>query len=295
MDKTVTDILKEAAKDVLTDEVLKDIETSFNAAVDSKVKIHVEKALLEQDADYSAKLEKLIEAIDADHTKKLEKVVEALDADRAEKLKAVVEKYSKNVNDEASSFKSDLVNSISNYLELYLDEKVPSSSINEAVNNKRAMGMITSLRSALAVDMALAKESIKEAVVDGKNQISEAAEQLKAANTKVDDLTKELNKLRSELTLEKSIVNLPDEKKSYMKKLLGGKSAQFIKENFDYTLGLFEKTEEERINNLKSEALNQTVADKVDSPAATVVTESVSTNTDADPSFNAYMSELKKY
>lgn len=295
MEKTVTDILKEAAKDVLTDEVLKEIETSFNTAVDTKVKLHVEKALLEQDADYSSKLEKLMEAVDSDHTKKLEKVVEALDADRAEKLKTVIEKYEKTVKDEADKFKTELVGNISNYLELYLDEKIPSTSINEAVNNKRAMNMVSSLRSALAVDMALAKESIKDAVVDGKNQINEAAEQLKAANAKVDDLTKELSKLKSELTLEKNIVNLPEEKKTYMRKLLGGKSAQFIKENFDYTLGLFDKTEEERITNLKSEALNQTVADKVDSPSA-VLTESVATAAnDSDPAFNAYMSELKKY
>jgi formate dehydrogenase maturation protein FdhE len=90
MEKTITDTLKEATKDILTEDVLKEIETAFNASVDQKVKIHVEKALMEQDEDYSKKLEKLVEAIDTDHTAKLDKVVEALDADRAEKLKQVV-------------------------------------------------------------------------------------------------------------------------------------------------------------------------------------------------------------
>jgi len=295
MEKTITDVLKEATKDILTDDVLKELEATFNSAVDSKVKIHVEKALLEQDADYSQKLEKLIEAIDTDHTNKLNKVVETLDADRTAKLKAVVERYESTINGEAKNFKEDLVNNISKYLELYLDEKVPSTEINEAANNKKAEKMVEALRNSLAVDLALSKDSIKEAVVDGKNRLNEAAEQLKASNANVEALNKELATLKAELTLEKKLENLPEEKKTHLKKLLAGKSAEYINENFNYTLGLFDKTEEERIDSLKQEAVNEAVAARVDSPAAAVVSESVESPSPADPSFNAYMSELKKY
>ena len=63
MEKTITDTLKEATKDILTEDVLKEIETAFNASVDQKVKIHVEKALMEQDEDYSKKLEKLVDIV----------------------------------------------------------------------------------------------------------------------------------------------------------------------------------------------------------------------------------------
>lgn len=295
MEKTITDVLKEATKDILTEDVLKELEATFNSAVDSKVKIHVEKALLEQDADYSQKLEKLIEAIDTDHTNKLNKVVETLDADRAAKLKSVIEKYESIINGEAKNFKEDLVNNISKYLELYLDEKVPSAQISEAVNNKKAEKMVEALRSSLAVDLALSKDSIKEAVVDGKNRLNEAAEQLKASNAQVEALNKELATIKAELTLEKKLENLPEEKKTHLKKLLAGKTAEYINENFDYTLGLFDKTEEERIDSLKQEAVNEAVAARVDSPAAAVVSESVEAPSPADPSFNAYMSELKKY
>lgn len=294
MDKSLSDVLKEATKDILTEDVLKELETTFKSAVDSKVKIHVEKALLEQDADYSQKLEKLVEAIDADHTNKLNKVVEALDADRTAKLKAVIEKYENTINNEAKTFKEELVNNISKYLELYLDEKIPSAQVTEAVNNKRAEKMVEALRSTLAVDLALSKESIKEAVVDGKNRLNEAAEQLKASNAKIEELNKELSDLKSKLTLENKLSNLPEEKKAHMKKLLAGKPVEYINENFDYTLGLFDKTEEERINSLKEEAVNESVAARVDSPAV-AVNESVQAVNPDDPSFNAYMSELKKY
>ncbi|NBW57916.1 hypothetical protein EBR43_09105, partial [bacterium] len=128
--------------------------------------------------DTLKELEKLVEAIDTDHTTKLNRVVEALDADRAEKLKAVIEKYEKAINEEAKNFKDTLVESISKYLEAYLDEKLPLAEVADAVKNKKALNLLNNIREALAVDMALAKESIKEAVVDGKNKIDEAAKQL---------------------------------------------------------------------------------------------------------------------
>ena len=56
----ITDTLRAATKDILTEDVLKEIEDSFNTSVDEKVKLHVEKALLEQDDDYAKKLLMLI-------------------------------------------------------------------------------------------------------------------------------------------------------------------------------------------------------------------------------------------
>ncbi|NBP02512.1 MAG: hypothetical protein EBU90_20815 [Proteobacteria bacterium] len=289
----ITETLKAATKDILTEDVLKEIENAFNATVTEKVNIHVKKALTEQDADYSAKLEKLVEAIDTDHTNKLNKVVEALDADRAEKLKTVIEKYEKALANEAKEFKETLVESISKYLENYLDEKIPASDIETAVKNKKALNVLNNLREALAVDMALAKDSIKEAVVDGKSRLDEAAKQLEASNTKAVALQKELDNVKAELALEKNIQDLEADKKAYMKKMLAGKSAKFITENFKYTLGLYEKTEEERLTGLKEEAVKESVAEKVDRP---VIEESANVETNVvDPAFKNYMSELKKY
>ena len=293
MEKNITDALKEATKDILTEDVLKEIEAAFNTSVNEKVKIHVEKALLEQDQDYTNKLEKLVEAIDADHAEKLNKVVEAIENDRTNKLKAVVEKYEKALNNEAAGFRDTLVESISKYLESYLDEQLPKQDIETAVQNKKALSMLNTLREALSVDLALSKESIKEAVIDGKKQIDEAAKQLEASNNKVTELTNELSKLKAELALEKNIQELDNEKKAYMKKMLSGKSAEFIKENFKYTLGLYDKTEEERLTDLKEEAVKESVSEKVDRP---VVSESVNSKEESiDPSFKNYMSELSKY
>jgi len=77
-----------------------------------------------------------------------------------------------------------------------------------------------------------------------------------------------------------------------MKKMLGHKSPEFIKENFDYTLKLFEKTEEERLANLKTEAVAEAVTTEVDRP---VIEEKAEAPVQDDPTFGLYMKELSKY
>lgn len=291
MSTDIKSILKEATKDLLSEEVLKEIENAFNASVQEKVQLHVTKALTEQDEDYSKKLEHLLEAIDADHTKKLEKVVEAIDVNHADKLKGLVAKYTEALSKEAKTFKDETINNISTYLEAYLDETIPTEEIKDAVKNKRALEVLDQLRSILGVDAALAKESVREAVRDGKRQIEEASKKLEAANKELDTLRAQLASRDAELTLEKKTVGLNPRKKDYISKVMKGKTAQFITENVDYALSLFDKTEKERLQTIKEEAVNDATAAQVDRP---VVEESVESPVDGT-FMNPYLKELSKY
>lgn len=66
--------------------------------------------------------------------------------------------------------------------------------------------------------------------------------------------------------------------------MLSNKPFEYVNENFDYTLKLFEKKEESRLEGLKAEALTETV--KVDR----VIEEKVE-----EKPLQPYMSELSKY
>ena len=72
-----------------------------------------------------------------------------------------------------------------------------------------------------------------------------------------------------------------------------GKSAEFITENVDYAISLFDKTEKERLQNIKDEAVNSTVSTEID-PSA-VVEESVSQEKNDSVFMNPYLKELSKY
>ena len=276
---------EELLKD-LSEESLTKIKEAIEVKVKEKVSIHVEKALTEQDELYSSKLEQLLKAIDTDHSKKLEKVVEAIDTDRAEKLKMVVKKYEQALNNDAASFKAQLVESISDYLESFLEEKIPTADIQEAVRNKKAIAVLESLRNHLAVDAALQKESIKEAILDGKTQISEASQKLESVIQENAQLKSDLDSIKANLLIEQKSARLDESQKKYVRKVMAGKSADFINENFDYTVKLFNKKTNDRLDTLKEEALSEST--KVDF----VIEE----QSEEQPQvLSPYLKELSKY
>jgi hypothetical protein len=291
----ITKLLKEATQGILTDETLGQIQEAFDSAVDERVKIHVEKALTEQDAEYTEKAHQLLEAIDADHSKKLQKVVEALDANNTAKLKTVINKYQSIVNEQATQFKSDLVGKVSDYIDVFIESKIPKKAIAEAVQNKKARIILNNLRESLAIDSALMNDSLKEALLDGKTQITESRKVAEEAKSEVSTLRETLAKAKAALVLEQKTSKLSPKKKEYAQRVFEGKSPKFIVENIDYTLSLFDKKEEERLQTLKEEAFThrQIKQDRVVLEEDT--TEEVHQTEENFGSVSNYLNELSKY
>lgn len=282
----VKNLITEEAKKILSEESLQVIEEAFN----KKLKLTVEAALTAQDDLYSKKLEQLITAIDRDHSGKLKRVVEAVDKNNAGKLIKVVKKYEREIHVEAKKFKNTLVGSISNYLEEFIDEAIPKKAIVEATKNRTAREVLKNLRSVLAVDSALMRESVKPALKDGKDQIDALSQQVADLAKENKVLREGYTKTKTALILETKTAGLPAKKKEYLVRVLGDKTPKFIEENFDYTLKLFDKKERERIDILKEEAFTHRKV-KADAP---VLRESVK-QPDKKEDSNPYLSEMSKY
>ena len=285
----ITDTLKEAAKDVLTEETLEEIQNTFNEQLESKAdersKIAVEAALNEQDEKYAEKLEALLEAIDKDHCRKLKRVVESLDTDRTNKLKRVIKKYQSELNTEAVKLRDAIVESASEYLDSYIDEALPVSSIQEAVDNKKALGILENFRQTLGVDLALANETIREGVVDGKKQLDESNEQLKVTSQQRNTLAEEVAELKKTIFLSEKTKNFDEKKTNFITKTFKGKDLDFIQENFKYTVKMFDKKHTEALDILKEDAIsNSEIKNEVKQE---LTTESTDTK-------NPYVSELSR-
>jgi hypothetical protein len=281
--------LPEQFKD-LSPESIKMIQEAIDSKVKAKVELHVERALAEQDELYSSKLEKLLEALDKNHSEKLTKIVESIDADRFSKMKKVVSKYEKTLNEDAKKFKAKLVESVSVYLDTYINDAIPTKDIQEAMKNKKAIAVLEGLRKTLAIDSAVEKESIKEAVLDGQAQISEASKKLESILAENAQLQKNLQNTQTALLIEQKTATLTEGQKAYIKKVMTGKSVEFIKENFDYTVKLLDRKSAERLESLKEEALT----DRED------VDHVISENTENEGESHAnnlspYLAELGKY
>jgi len=254
-------LLPESVKEVLTEESVQTIEE----AIKDKVTLAVEAALTSQDELYSEKLQELVQAIDKDHSSKLKRIVEAVDKNNADKLVKVIQKYEGELSGSAKEFKNTLVESISDYLEEYVDEAVPAAAILEATQNKTAMEVLTNLRKVLAVDSSLMSESVKEAVMDGKTQIDELTSKLEKVERENALIKEAYNKTKADLLLEGKTAKLPAKKAEYMRKVLGDKTPKFIEENFEYTARLFDKKESERLEVIKEEAFTNRKV-KADAP-----------------------------
>ena len=278
----VSTLLTDEAKEVLTEGSLQAIEQ----ALTEKINLTVESALTEQDDLYASKLQQLITAIDKDHTAKLKRVVESIDRNNYSKLAKVVKMYEKALSKEAKGFKDTLVESISNYLEEFLNEAVPVQAISEATKNKTAMTVLGNLRKVLAIDSALMKESVQGAVIDGKNQIDDLTKKMNELAKENALLRESYSKTKSALILESKTASLSDKKKEYIRRVLGDKSPKFIEENFDYTLRLFDKKEQERISIIKEQAFNKREV-RADAPIGKPVSQTPQVT-------NPYVAELNK-
>ena len=276
-------MLTDDVKQLLSEESISAIQDAFQ----SKTDLLIEAALVEQDTLYAEKLEQLMTAIDVDHTKKLRKVVEAVDRSNAKKLLRVVNKYEAEINNKAKEFKTAIIESVSSYLEEYIDEAIPAEAILEATKNRTAATVLHNLRQVLAVDSALMSESVKGAVVDGKNQITELSDKVAKLTAENNIIKENYNKVKANLILENKTSHLSAKKKDYLKRVLGDKSPKFIEENFNYTLRLFERKDQDRLNMIKEEAFDNRKV-KADAPQE-IQRESTS------PYNNPYVDELQRF
>jgi len=270
------DLLPTELQDVLTEKSVEAIET----ALKEKVELSVEAALTSQDELYASKLEQLVERIDNNHAAKIKNIIEAVDSNNAAKLVKVVKKYEAELNSGAADFKETIVESISNYLEEFIEEAVPTADIQEATRNNTAARVLSNLRQTLAVDSALMAESVKSAIIDGKGEIDQLKADLATLKEINANLQDNYNEAKAAVFLESRTSRFSNKKATYLKKVLSDKSPKFIEENFEYTSRLFDRKEKEQLEVIREEAIsNRTV--KADAPK--LVVEKVEPSTPVNP------------
>jgi hypothetical protein len=314
----IKNILNEQFKDLISEETLNTIEETFQQAVEekSKEKIQLEAESIKQkldedyteklqtvinkiDEDHSAKLKKLVEAIDTDHAVKLQKLVKGIDKKHTEMLKQVVEKYESEMAGEAKAFQERLVEQVSNYLDLYIDKALPKQQIAEAVENIRAAKQIEQIRQIVGISEEFVDGEIKEALVDGKKTIDSLRSELNVALKENADLAQRANKAEAKMLLEKKTAELPSAKKAFINKLLGNKTPEYIEENFNYVVEMFERESQEEVELVQESVQADTTAASATVDRPTVIEEAQQFNNEIERdatsvSVSGYLNEMKR-
>lgn len=294
------EILKQVDESVINEETAKAITEAFETAVEEKVNsrltLELENALSKQDDDHAKKLENLLEAIDKDHSEKLEKVVSAITENHTQKLKNVIRFYRKSIKEKADNFSGKLVSEISNYLDLYLNKKIPNLQLKEAVENTHARKQLDKIRHIIGFDPSYISESVKDVITTGKNKIDELTEKLNEAYKENHMLTEKVKTNETEILLERKTKGMPSSKKEFVFNLLNDKDASYINENFNYVVEMFERSEEEKSSSLVEEAKLKSVTKNAKVPAKTIIKESNSAviAENASP-VTGYLSELQRF
>jgi hypothetical protein len=293
----ISAILENIEGNTLNEEAATAIAEAFEAAVNEKVStrigLEVEKALNEQDTDHAAKLKTLIEAIDKDHSSKLQEVVEAININHTEKLKKVVNYYTKAVNEKAQTFSNKIVSEMSNYLDLYLDKLIPKEQLSEAVANTSARNQLEQIKKIISFDPSSLNEDFKKVVINGKSKIDELQAKLNESYKENIELNETVKQTKASLFIEQKSKGMSSAKKEFLTKILSDKSPEYINENFDYVVDMFERNDRSAANNLATVATKSAITKdaKVVRPVQTLV-ESAQP---ADPAVNLYMEGLKSF
>jgi len=277
----------------LTDETKKALTEAFEGAVTAKtnerVALEVENAVKQIDEKHGKMLKKLMEAVDKDHTVKFKKALRHIDNDHSNKLRKIAEHYQRIIKKDAASFRDELVGHISDYMDLYLDKALPHETLQLAVENTSAKRILEGIKQLVSVDEEYIDSNIREALKDGKHIIDDLRDQLNTALKENVNINKKLNIVQGELVLEQKLNSMAEDKKAYIKRLLDGKPAEYIKENFDYVVEMFDKSDVNDNEVIVEEAKTRVVRDKIDTPSVSEVSKT--SNDDAPVS--GYLSELK--
>lgn len=292
----IASILKNIDKDILNEESATAIAEAFESAVNEKVAtrvgLEIEKALNEQDQDHAKKLKTLVEAIDNDHTSKLQKVVEAVSLNHAQKLNKVVSHYRKAINEKAGAFSNKIVEEMSNYLDLYLDKIIPKEQLSEAVANVSAKQQLQQIKKIISFDPESLNEDFKRIVLQGKSKIDVLQAQLNESYKENIALNESAKSYKAALLIEQKTKGMPSTKKEFITKILSDKTPEYINENFNYVVNMFEREDRVSSNELVKEASKTAVSKDAKVVYPQVVTESVSTVSSGP--VDDYLANLKR-
>jgi hypothetical protein len=290
----ISSIIKNIDTNVLNEETASAIAEAFESAVnekvDSRLTLEVESALSKQDEDHAVKLESLLKAIDEDHSEKLGKVVSAINENHAGKLEKLASFYRKALNEKAQAFSDKVVEELSNFMDVYLEKSIPQNQLEEAVANTNARKQIEQIKSIISFDPSTLNEDVKNLITQGKGKINELQNQLNESFKENIELHEQLKEAKASLILEKKTKGMPSSKKSYVSNLLSDKSPEYIEENFNYVVEMFEREEKEASTSLVEEAKGKAFSKDAKVPKA-VVTESSTVESNAP--VNGYLSALQ--
>lgn len=225
--KKFGDIIEERAKEKSKELVDQEKEKIYNEAVETVDSDHsqkLEEAVEKLDKDHADKFQSAVQMIDEDHSKKFEEAMKKLDEDHADKMQNAVNKIKDEKLDE------QLVDSVSDYLDTYLEETVPEQGVTDKIKLERLEEIFGHLRQVCAVTDDFAQGEFSEALQEAKVKMDEQQQEINKLMLERTKLSKQIKQGEANSTLESNIEHLSESEKSYVKRYFKDADADEISE-----------------------------------------------------------------
>jgi len=261
--------------DVLSEDAKSSIQEAFDMAVSTKVEerlqLEVNKALSDIDSKHAVQLEKVLSAVDTDHAQKFQSALKKIDEDHTTKLKNVVRHYERALKNDSKVLREELEEDLSNFLDLYIEKIVPTTEIKKAVENTNAKRIVESIKQLVSIDEDYINDNIKEALKDGKQKMDTLHSKLNTTLKENIDLKRSLSKQKTKTVLERKTEDMPVAKKSFINKFLGDRSPEYIEENFNYVVEMFDRDDDESAGMItestkRMRKVRKPISESVDTP-----------------------------
>lgn len=205
-----------------------------------------------------ALLESQKKTIDKEHTTLASKTIKKLTENFNQKVSRIRKYYTESVKRDSDAFRNQLTESLSNYIDARLDKSIPYSAVRKAVKNTAATRVLESFKQVLEVSSAksAAKKYFKAPLMEAANTIKKAHAANEALAKDKALLESKLQEQERTLYLESKIKGLNEDAQAFARRVLADKPLTWIKENFDYCIGLHKEQTEKARAALQEHAMN---------------------------------------
>ena len=287
--KNIADLLPEAITKHLSEESLSALKEEFENLVESKVAERISLATAAAEASLDEEVNKqtteLIHKIEEAHKIGLEKVVNHLNEKYEANIAKVRNYYKNQLGREATKFKNQLVESVSNYIDARVDKLVPYAEVKAAVKNDSAMRVLENFKKILNVNEATSNAAIRSAIMEGHQMIQDAKDEVKQAKSDKENIQKQLDEMAESYAFERNVAQLDEDQKNFVIRMAKKTGVSYVNENMEYITNLYDKklTNERKelaikeMNNRKRTKLQnvsrKTLAEKTIAPKQRMLTE----------------------
>lgn len=254
--------IPESLSKILSEHFTPEELDAVTTAMKNAVELQVESRIHQYEEEACKRIDDLVALINESHSAKFKQVTDKV----KEKFTALKEqaeaRYNKGVISEAASFKAQLARDIESFINSKIDSVVNFNIIKESAKNRAASNLLSALRKTLAIDTALMNESLARPIADAKQRLKGASEYIKQLKEKNQQLNESLEATKGDLLLEQKINTLPAKAAEHMRLMFKNKPVQYINENYDYVLGLYNDNQAAKRNVLAKEAMKSHASNK---------------------------------